>query len=126
MMWAREGKTLWSRTLWTSVSGSATPSDRNVELVVEVGRADDGGQDDAAGTDAGDDQSGDAALAQPLVEVGGGHAAVADLAHGDVAVLGSQALVDGGGGVLVVHDAVLGQRGEALVGRPGSRPSQPR
>lgn len=28
MMWAREGKTWWSRTLWTSVSGSATPSDR--------------------------------------------------------------------------------------------------
>lgn len=57
-----------------------------------------------------------ASIAQPLVEVGGGHAAVADLTHHDVAVLWGQATVDGSGRVLVVHDAVLGQRGEGLVG----------
>lgn len=74
--------------------GAAVGEDE--DLVVAIGGIADGGQHHAAGADPGEDERGYAAVAQLLVEVGGGERADPGLADGNVARLGRHGVVDSG------------------------------
>jgi hypothetical protein len=62
------------------------------DLVVAVGGVADGGQDHAAGADPGEDEGGDAAIAQLLIEVGGGEGAAPGLATASWTAVAAESL----------------------------------
>ena len=65
-------------------------------VVVAVGGFPDGGEDHAAGADAGEDQSGEVSIVELLVEIGGGKRPDACFADDDVVGVGRDVIVYGG------------------------------